>query len=61
MYKLFSLDDLLLLVRCSVQKVKSVPRCYKKKKAQQVRILLLAFLVGFLKSCTGLAGIPSSS
>ncbi|XP_010132071.1 PREDICTED: little elongation complex subunit 2 [Buceros rhinoceros silvestris] len=35
-YKLFSLDDLLLLVRCSVQKVKSVPRCYKKKKAQQL-------------------------
>lgn len=61
MYKLFSLDDLLLLVRCSVQKVKSVPQRYKKKKAQQVQILLLAFLFGFLKSCTGLSGIPSSS
>ncbi|NWR61715.1 ICE2 protein, partial [Bucorvus abyssinicus] len=35
-YKLFGLDDLLLLVRCSVQKVKSLPRCHKKKKAQQL-------------------------
>ncbi|OXB82055.1 UNVERIFIED_CONTAM: hypothetical protein H355_004138 [Colinus virginianus] len=35
-YKLFSLDDLLLLVRCSVQKVRSLPRFNKKKKAQKV-------------------------
>ncbi|NXI48030.1 ICE2 protein, partial [Galbula dea] len=34
-YKLFSLDDLLLLVCCSVQKVKSLPRYNKKKKAQK--------------------------
>ncbi|NXO75756.1 ICE2 protein, partial [Sitta europaea] len=34
-YKLFSLDDLLLLVRCSVQKVKSVPQYQKKKKPQK--------------------------
>ncbi|NXH19187.1 ICE2 protein, partial [Bucco capensis] len=32
-YKLFSLNDLLLLVRCSVQKVKSLPQYKKKKKA----------------------------
>ncbi|NXM65949.1 ICE2 protein, partial [Serilophus lunatus] len=35
-YKLFSLDDLLLLVRCNVQKVKSLPRYNKKKKAQKL-------------------------
>ncbi|KFQ00023.1 NMDA receptor-regulated protein 2, partial [Leptosomus discolor] len=35
-YKLFSLNDLLLLVRCSVQKVKSLPRYRKKKKAQKL-------------------------
>ncbi|OXB58323.1 hypothetical protein ASZ78_005882 [Callipepla squamata] len=35
-YKLFSLDDLLLLVRCNVQKVRSLPRFNKKKKAQKV-------------------------
>ncbi|NWV78376.1 ICE2 protein, partial [Dasyornis broadbenti] len=35
-YKLFSLNDLLLLVRCSVQKVKSLPRYQKKKKAQKL-------------------------
>ncbi|NXA80906.1 ICE2 protein, partial [Thryothorus ludovicianus] len=34
-YKLFSLNELLLLVRCSVQKVKSVPQYQKKKKAQK--------------------------
>ncbi|NXW27728.1 ICE2 protein, partial [Phaetusa simplex] len=34
-YKLFSLNDLLLLVRCNVQKVKSLPRYHKKKKAQK--------------------------
>uniref|UniRef100_A0A672UDC0 Interactor of little elongation complex ELL subunit 2 n=1 Tax=Strigops habroptila TaxID=2489341 RepID=A0A672UDC0_STRHB len=34
-YKLFSLNDLLLLVRCSVQKVKSLPRNHKKKKGQK--------------------------
>ncbi|XP_015727992.1 little elongation complex subunit 2 isoform X1 [Coturnix japonica] len=35
-YKLFSLDDLLLLVRCNVQKVRSLPRYNKKKKAQKL-------------------------
>uniref|UniRef100_A0A8B9NIE9 Interactor of little elongation complex ELL subunit 2 n=1 Tax=Accipiter nisus TaxID=211598 RepID=A0A8B9NIE9_9AVES len=38
-YKLFSLNDLLLLVRCSVQKVKSLPRYHKKKK--QIRNISL--------------------
>lgn len=42
-YKLFSLDDLLLLVRCSVQKVRSLPRYQKKKKPQKVKILCSAF------------------
>lgn len=36
-YKLFSLDDLLLLVRCNVQKVRSLPRFNKKKKAPKVQ------------------------
>ncbi|XP_074011932.1 little elongation complex subunit 2 [Numenius arquata] len=40
-YKLFSLNDLLLLVRCSVQKVKSLPRYQKKKKAQKVTPIFL--------------------
>ncbi|NXC03931.1 ICE2 protein, partial [Orthonyx spaldingii] len=40
-YKLFSLNDLLLLVRCSVQKVKSLPRYQKKKKAQKLTPLFL--------------------
>ncbi|NXS92105.1 ICE2 protein, partial [Jacana jacana] len=35
-YKLFSLNDLLLLVRCSVQKVKPLPRYHKKKKAPKL-------------------------
>lgn len=35
-YKLFSLDDLLLLVRCNVQKVRSLPRFNKKKKAPKL-------------------------
>ncbi|NXA33047.1 ICE2 protein, partial [Eudromia elegans] len=34
-YKLFSLDDLLLLIRCNVQKVKTRPRSHKKKTAQK--------------------------
>ncbi|XP_063025330.1 little elongation complex subunit 2 isoform X2 [Melospiza melodia melodia] len=34
-YKLFSLDDLLLLVRCSVHKVNSLTQYQKKKKAQK--------------------------
>ncbi|XP_053933182.1 little elongation complex subunit 2 isoform X2 [Cuculus canorus] len=38
-YKLFSLNELLLLVRCSVQKVKS--RYQKKKKAQKVTPIFL--------------------
>ncbi|XP_074455928.1 little elongation complex subunit 2 isoform X2 [Larus michahellis] len=40
-YKLFSLNDLLLLVRCNVQKVKSLPRYHKKKKAQKVTPIFL--------------------
>ncbi|XP_054244162.1 little elongation complex subunit 2 [Indicator indicator] len=41
-YKLFSLNDLLLLVRCSVQKVKSLPRKNKKKKTcKHIPIFLL--------------------
>ncbi|NWT94656.1 ICE2 protein, partial [Urocynchramus pylzowi] len=34
-YKLFSLNELLLLVRCSVQKVKSLTQYQKKKKVQK--------------------------
>ncbi|NXT12352.1 ICE2 protein, partial [Prunella fulvescens] len=34
-YKLFSLNDLLLLVRCTVQKVKSLTQYQKKKKNQK--------------------------
>ncbi|XP_040979883.1 little elongation complex subunit 2 isoform X7 [Aquila chrysaetos chrysaetos] len=40
-YKLFSLNDLLLLVRCSVQKVKSLPRYHKKKKVQKLTPIFL--------------------
>ncbi|KFU99873.1 NMDA receptor-regulated protein 2, partial [Pterocles gutturalis] len=40
-YKLFSLNDLLLLVRCSVQKVKSLPQYNKKKKAQKLTPVFL--------------------
>uniref|UniRef100_A0A8C5TY48 Little elongation complex subunit 2 C-terminal domain-containing protein n=1 Tax=Malurus cyaneus samueli TaxID=2593467 RepID=A0A8C5TY48_9PASS len=40
-YKLFSLNELLLLVRCSVQKVKSLPRYQKKKKAQKLTPIFL--------------------
>ncbi|NWT57479.1 ICE2 protein, partial [Erythrocercus mccallii] len=40
-YKLFSLDDLLLLVRCSVQKIKSLPQYQKKKKAQKLTPVFL--------------------
>ncbi|NXX43957.1 ICE2 protein, partial [Tricholaema leucomelas] len=41
-YKLFSLNDLLLLVRCSVQKVKSLPQKNKKKKTfKHIPIFLL--------------------
>ncbi|XP_009977797.1 PREDICTED: little elongation complex subunit 2 [Tauraco erythrolophus] len=40
-YKLFSLNDLLLLVRCSVQKVKSLPRYRKKKKPQKLTPIFL--------------------
>ncbi|XP_009903574.2 little elongation complex subunit 2 [Dryobates pubescens] len=41
-YKLFSLNDLLLLVRCTVQKVKSLPRKNKKKKTcKHIPIFLL--------------------
>lgn len=60
-YKLFSLNDLLLLVRCSVQKVTSLPRYHKKKKAPKVQVLLLGCFVLFFKqlSSTGISGIPS--
>ncbi|NXK61257.1 ICE2 protein, partial [Sylvietta virens] len=40
-YKLFSLNDLLLLVRCSVQKVKSLPQYQKKKKAPKLTPIFL--------------------
>ncbi|XP_065703330.1 little elongation complex subunit 2 isoform X2 [Patagioenas fasciata] len=40
-YKLFSLNDLLLLVRCSVQKVTSLPRYHKKKKAPKLTPIFL--------------------
>ncbi|XP_037250579.1 little elongation complex subunit 2 isoform X4 [Falco rusticolus] len=40
-YKLFSLNDLSLLVRCSVQKVKSLPRYHKKKKTQKITPMFL--------------------
>ncbi|KAK2539237.1 Ice2 [Columba livia] len=40
-YKLFSLNDLLLLVRCSVQKVTSLPRYHKKKKAPKLTPMFL--------------------
>ncbi|NXQ61016.1 ICE2 protein, partial [Anthoscopus minutus] len=40
-YKLFSLNDLLLLVRCSVQKVKPLPQYQKKKKAQKLTPIFL--------------------
>ncbi|XP_008938596.1 PREDICTED: NMDA receptor-regulated protein 2 [Merops nubicus] len=35
-YKLFSLNGLLLLVRCSVQKVRSLPRYHKQKKTRKL-------------------------
>ncbi|XP_066052450.1 little elongation complex subunit 2 isoform X2 [Chamaea fasciata] len=40
-YKLFSLNDLLLLVRCSVQKFKPLPQFQKKKKAQKLTPVFL--------------------
>ncbi|NWR86052.1 ICE2 protein, partial [Furnarius figulus] len=40
-YKLFSLNDLLLLVRCRVQKVKSLPRYQKNKKVQKLTPIFL--------------------
>ncbi|NWU10525.1 ICE2 protein, partial [Cephalopterus ornatus] len=40
-YKLFSLSDLLLLVRCSVQKVRALPRYQKKKKPQKLTPIFL--------------------
>lgn len=52
-YKLFSLDDLLLLVRCNVQKVRSLPRFNKKKKAQKVRnwLFFLTYLIRTDSKC----------
>ncbi|KFW84312.1 NMDA receptor-regulated protein 2, partial [Manacus vitellinus] len=54
-YKLFSLGELLLLLRCTVQKVRALPRYHKKKKTQKV---LLAFhgLVLF-NSCAQVASL----
>ncbi|NXH98708.1 ICE2 protein, partial [Pachycephala philippinensis] len=40
-YKLFSLNELLVLVRCSVQKVRSLPQYQKKKKAQKLTPIFL--------------------
>ncbi|XP_032926310.1 little elongation complex subunit 2 isoform X2 [Catharus ustulatus] len=40
-YKLFSLSDLLLLVRCNVQKVRSLQQYQKKRKAQKPTPLFL--------------------
>ncbi|NXO33158.1 ICE2 protein, partial [Locustella ochotensis] len=40
-YKLFSLNDLLLLVRCSVQKVRSLPLHQKNKRAPRVTPVFL--------------------
>ncbi|NWS19973.1 ICE2 protein, partial [Pachyramphus minor] len=40
-YKLFSLGDLLVLVRCSVQKVRALPRYQKKKKPQKLTPIFL--------------------
>ncbi|NXM27749.1 ICE2 protein, partial [Oxyruncus cristatus] len=40
-YKLFSLSDLLVLVRYSVQKVRSLPRYQKKKKPQKLTPIFL--------------------
>ncbi|NXP34935.1 ICE2 protein, partial [Leiothrix lutea] len=40
-YKLFSLKDLLVLVRCSVQKVKSLPLAQKKKRGQKLTPVFL--------------------
>ncbi|NXR63131.1 ICE2 protein, partial [Rhadina sibilatrix] len=40
-YKLFSLKDLLLLVRCPVQKVKSLSQYQKNKKAQKLTPVFL--------------------
>lgn len=59
-YKLFSLNDLLLLVRCSVQKVKSLPQKNKKKKPSKVQILLLAFSFCFSNSYARLAPLGFS-
>ncbi|NXG12743.1 ICE2 protein, partial [Sakesphorus luctuosus] len=40
-YKLFSLGELLLLLRCSVQKVKALPRYQKKKKPPKITPIFL--------------------
>lgn len=39
-YKLFSLQDLLLLVRCSVQRIETRPRSKKRKKIRRVSCYL---------------------
>nr|XP_014435957.1 little elongation complex subunit 2 isoform X2 [Pelodiscus sinensis] len=40
-YKLFSLDDLLLLVRCNVQKVRTGTRTCKKEKKKHIPVYVL--------------------
>lgn len=47
-YKLFSLDDLLLLVRCTVQNAEIWPRSHKNQRIKKVKI---AFL-GIFFTCT---------
>lgn len=39
-YKLFSLQDLLLLVRCSIQRIETRPRYKKRKKIRRVSCYL---------------------
>ncbi|NWQ61530.1 ICE2 protein, partial [Neopipo cinnamomea] len=40
-YKLFSVSDLLVLVRCSVQRVRALPRGHKKKKPPKLTPIFL--------------------
>ncbi|NXY41648.1 ICE2 protein, partial [Ceuthmochares aereus] len=56
-YKLFTLNDLLLLVRCSVQKVKS--RYQKKKKAQKVTPIFLLPKLEY-QACYGVEALTES-
>ncbi|NWH80395.1 ICE2 protein, partial [Piaya cayana] len=56
-YKLFTLNELLLLVRCSVQKVKS--RYQKKKKAQKVTPIFLLPKLEY-QACYGVEALTES-